>query len=142
MLLSIAVNLLVISLAVLMHYEFLYQFTRLMPRLRIRHRARILLGMFAALAIHAAEVWLFALTFWALHNSAGPWGHFAGNFSGSLLDCVYLSFTSYTTLGIGDIYPNGPIRFLVGLEGLVGLLLITWTASFLYLEMTRFWDRR
>lgn len=141
MLFTVFVNITVISLSVLIHYEFLYQFTRLMPRLRIRHRGRILLGMFTALTVHAAEVWLFALTFWGLHHGDGSWGRFDGNFGGSLLDCVYVSFTSYTTLGIGDVYPHGPLRFLVGLEGLVGLLLITWTASFLYLEMTRFWGR-
>ena len=73
-------------------------------------------------------------------NKAEAWGHFKGNFDGSLLDCVYFSFTSYTTLGFGDIVPFGDLRFLTGLESLTGLVLITWTASFLYLEMTRYWD--
>jgi uncharacterized membrane protein len=54
---------------------------------------------------------------------------------------VYFSFTTYSTLGVGDIEPYGNIRFVTGLESLVGLVLITWTASFLYLEMTRYWDR-
>ncbi|MGD8933935.1 MAG: two pore domain potassium channel family protein, partial [Gammaproteobacteria bacterium] len=31
---------------------------------------------------------------------------------------------------------------LVGMESLTGLLLITWTASFLYYEMQRYWDRQ
>jgi hypothetical protein len=73
-------------------------------------------------------------------NRAENWGLLKGNFDGSLLDCVYFSFTSYTTLGIGDIEPHGDLRFLSGLESLTGLVLITWTASFLYLEMTRYWD--
>ena len=33
------------------------------------------------------------------------------------------------------------LRYLTGLESLTGLVLITWSASFLYLEMTRYWDR-
>lgn len=134
------VNILVIGLAVVIHYEFLYRITMLMPILRIRHRFRIVLGVFLALTAHAAEVWIFGISFYFM-NRAENWGHLKGNFDGSLLDCVYFSFTSYTTLGTGDIEPHGDLRFLSGLESLTGLVLITWTASFLYLEMTRYWDK-
>ena len=34
------------------------------------------------------------------------------------------------------------LRFLSGLEALAGLVLITWTASFLYYEMQRYWNIR
>ena len=135
-----AVNLVVIGMAVMIHYEFMYRFTLLMPRMRIRHRFRIVLGVFGALTAHAVEVWIFAASFFYMHNADG-WGALRGNFEGSLLDCVYFSFTTYTTLGTGDIEPIGDLRYLTGLESLTGLLLITWTASFLYLEMSRYWDR-
>jgi len=52
---------------------------------------------------------------------------------------LYFSFTVYTTVGFGDIYPQGELRFLTGIESLTGLVLITWTASFLYVKMTRYW---
>lgn len=139
MIVVFAVNLAVIGLAVALHYECLHRITLLLPKLRVRHRLRIVLGVFLALAAHAAEVWIFALSFYLMHHAEG-WGYLTGNFNGSLLDCVYFSFTSYTTLGTGDIEPHGDLRFLTGLESLTGLLLITWTASFLYLEMTRYWD--
>ena len=135
-----AVNLFVIGLAVMNHYEFLFRITLLMPQMRIRHRFRIVMGVFVALTAHAAEVWIFAISFFLMNESEG-WGHLQGNFDGSLLDCVYFSFTTYTTLGTGDIEPIGDLRYLTGLESLTGLVLITWTASFLYLEMTRYWDR-
>lgn len=134
-----AVNLFIIGLVVMMHYEFLHRTTLLMPKLQIRHRFRIILGVFMALAAHAAEVWIFAIAYYLMHYADG-WGHLEGSFDGSLLDCAYFSFTMYTTLGTGDIAPLGDLRFLTGLESLTGLVLITWTASFLYLEMTRYWD--
>jgi hypothetical protein len=134
------VNILVIVTAVMIHYEFLYRFTLLMPRMSVRHRFRIVIGVFGALTAHAVEVWIFALSFYWMHKADG-WGTLDGNFGGSLLDCVYFSFTTYTTLGFGDVVPHGDLRYLTGLESLTGLLLITWTASFLYLEMTRYWDR-
>jgi hypothetical protein len=129
----------VIGVVVMIHYEFLHQITLLLPRLKIRHRLRIVLGVFTALIAHAVEMWIFGLSFYWMNKTEG-WGHLEGNFNGSLLDCVYFSFTSYTTLGFGDIAPRGDLRFLVGLESLTGLVLITWTASFLYLEMTRYWN--
>ena len=130
MLLVFLVNSLVIALTVIIHYEFLYRFTILMPRMRVRHRFRIVLGVFGALTAHALEVWIFAVSFYFMHYAEG-WGDLEGNFTGELLDFVYFSFTSYTTLGTGDIEPFGDLRFLTGLESLTGLLLINWTASFL-----------
>ena len=59
---------------------------------------------------------------------------------GSLLFAIAFSFTTFTTLGFGDIVPHGDLRFLTGIESLTGLVLITWTASFLYLEMQRYWN--
>ena len=133
------VNMFIIGLAVVIHYEFLYRITVLMPTLKIRHRFRIVLGVFLALTAHIVEVWIFGISYYFM-NQAENWGFLKGNFNGSLQDCVYFSFTSYTTLGTGDIVPYGDLRFLSGLESLTGLVLITWTASFLYLEMIRYWD--
>ena len=140
MLTVFAVNIMVIAIVVIIHYEFMFRFTLLMPRLKVRHRFRIVLGVFGALCAHAVEVWIFALSFFWMHHADG-WGEFEGNFEGSLMDCVYFSFTTYTTLGFGDVVPHGELRYLTGLEALTGLVLITWTASFLYLEMTRYWVR-
>lgn len=129
----------VIALVVFIHYEFLYQFSVIIPRLRIRHRFRIVLGILAALTAHITEVIIFGVAYFLMHRST-DWGMLQGNYDGGLGGSIYFSFTAYTTLGLGDIEPFGDLRFLVGLESLTGFVLITWTASFLYLEMTRYWD--
>ena len=74
--------------------------------------------------------------------AAEGWGTLSGNFDGSLLDCVYFSFTTYTTIGFGDITPTGHLKYLTGLQALTGLVLITWTASFLFLEMQNYWKAK
>ncbi|HAG72314.1 MAG TPA: ion transport 2 domain protein, partial [Gammaproteobacteria bacterium] len=53
---------------------------------------------------------------------------------------VYFSITNYTTDGHGDIKPFGHFRFTAGIEAITGLLLITWSASFMFVEMTKFWE--
>ena len=60
--------------------------------------------------------------------------------TGAFDDCVYYSFVAYTSLGFGDIVPVGPLRFLTAMETLTGLVLIAWTASFMYVQMNRFWN--
>lgn len=137
----VLVNIAVVLVAVVIHYEFLFRLTRWLPRVRIRHRFRVLLGVGGALVAHAVEVWLFAAAYYLMHHAEG-WGHLTGNFNGSYMDCVYFSFTTFTTLGFGDIQPMGELRFLTGIESLTGLVLITWTASFLFVEMQRFWDSK
>jgi hypothetical protein len=58
------------------------------------------------------------------------------------LDAIYLSSATSSTLGFRDLAPVGPIRFMSGTEALAGFILITWSASFLYLEMEQYWRKR
>ena len=134
-------NSFVVATVVLVHYEFLYRFSRLIPKMKIRYRFRVVASVFAALIAHTIEIWIFAVAYYYLHR-ANDWGTLSGNFNGTMMDCVYYSFTTFTTLGFGDIEPFGAIRYLTGLESLTGLVMITWTASFLYYEMQRYWDGR
>lgn len=128
----------VIGIAVLVHYEALYRLSLLLPRLRIPPRFRVLVGVAGAFMAHVAEVWVFAVGYY-LMLKWDTGSRLGGNFDGTLLDCSYFSFTNYTSLGFGDIEPFGHVRFLSGLEGLTGLILIAWTASFMYIEMQKFW---
>lgn len=69
-------------------------------------------------------------------------GQLGGVASTSFLDAIYLSAVTFSTVGFGDLVPVGPLRFLCGTEALAGFILITWSASFLYLEMEQFWRQR
>lgn len=137
--LAALVNIIIVTLSVLIHYEFLYRITTLVPKMNIKHRFRIVVVILIALIAHVVEIWLFALAYFYMAKDEA-WGGIRGNFDGSLLDSVYFSFTNFSTLGFGDIEPFGAIRFLVGMEALVGFVLITWTASFLFYEMQHHWD--
>jgi len=82
---------------------------------------------------------MFGIAFY-LMIQYGDFGSLIGNYSGSILDSVYFSFTNYTSLEFSDIEPLGNIRFLAGLEALTRLALITCSASFMFIEMRKFWD--
>ena len=128
-----------VATAVVIHYEMLRLLSIIIPKLQIKHRLRVVIGVFGTICAHIIEVWLFGVAFY-LMLAAGTFGTLQGNFDGSLIDCVYFSFTNYTTVGYGDIEPIGAVRFLAGLEAITGLSLITWSASFMFMEMTLFWE--
>jgi hypothetical protein len=138
MLSALIVNCLVVAIVVIVHYEFLYRITLYIPKMPLKHRYRIVFGVFGSLVAHAIEIWIFALAYYLMIQADG-WGELRGNFSGSLMDCVYFSFTVFSTVGFGDIEPLGDLRYLTGVESLTGLVLITWSASFLFFEMQRHW---
>lgn len=131
-------NIVLIAAAVLIHYEVLRAMSGTISVWAIRPHLRVLVGIFGALCAHIIEIWLFGVAYYWAQN-VDSLGALTGNFNGSLMDSVYFSFTVYSSLGIGDIEPIGDLRFLAGLEALTGLVLIAWTASFMYLEMSRYW---
>ncbi len=98
----------------------------------------VLLVICALLALHVVEIWLFGAAYWGALLIEGS-GSVSGAHPLSFFDAVYLSAVTYTTVGFGDLAPVGPIRFLSGSEALTGLMMITWSASFTYLEMSRHW---
>lgn len=137
----IAATVFAVSIAVLVHYEGLLIISRRLQRAGGRQRVKVLYSIYSVLALHVIEIWLFGLILWLLllwpetgHIAAG-----ATQGSLGLLDAIYLSASTFTTVGFGDLAPVGPIRFLSGTEALTGFVLITWSASFTFLEMERFW---
>jgi Ion channel. len=114
--LAALVNTIIVALSVLIHYEFLYRATLFLPKVRIKHRFKIVMVVFIALIAHVVEIWLFAVVYFFMSKDE-YWGGIQGNFDGSLMDSVYFSFTNFTTLGFGDIEPLGSIRFFSGHGG-------------------------
>lgn len=129
-----------IGSAVIIHYESLRAITILTSQLTIPHRGLSLVVIAGVLLAHLVEICIFAAGYFLMHEHLGL-GSVAGAFSGSALDYFYFSATTYTTLGVGDLFPTGAIRLLAAVEALNGFVLIGWSASFTYLSMQKSWDQ-
>ena len=140
-LLVASVTALTVALAVLIHYEALVWFSKRLPALHTRARRKVLFVIYGVISIHIIEIWLFGLALWLLLQVPDA-GILSGVARFSFFDAVYLSAATFTTVGFGDLAPTGPIRFLSGTEALTGFILITWSASFTFIEMERFWRDR
>ena len=98
---------------------------------------RLITGMLVLLLAHAAEIQIFGI---GLYGYAQLMEETLGGVSQErLIDYLYFSYASYTSLGLGDIYPEGSLRLIVGIEALTGLLMIGWTASMTVVLFRREW---
>ena len=129
---------LLIALTTLIHYEVLRLLNAGLSALDIPSRSKLLVVVFAAFFAHLLEMAVYGFALFGLIAYAGV-GSLSGPDGASLTSCLYFSAETYTSLGFGDISPAGPIRLLAGVEALNGLVLIGWSASYLYISMERFW---
>ena len=128
-----------VVVCVLLHYEGLRLLTDKLPTPRRNHRQRIIFLILSLLLLHIIEVWIFGGAYYLLLHQDG-FGQLVGADGPTLFDCVYYSASVFTTVGFGDIYPIGPIRTMTGTEGITGLTMITWSASFTFVEMLKTWN--
>ena len=135
------VTALTVTIAVLMHYEGLRWISGRLNRLTTERRRKVLFGVYAVVMLHVLEIWLFGTALWGLMQVPHA-GGLSGTATANFFEVVYLSANTFTTVGFGDVVPVGAVRFLCGTEALTGFILITWSASFVYLEMREFWKLR
>jgi len=131
----VVVTAMAVVICVSVHYEGLRLLSR-MPIGGINDRHRIIIMILCIMMLHIVEVWIFGITYYLLLHSP-DFGNLSGLAEGSLFDYVYFSATVFSTLGFGDIVPTGPIRFITGTQSIAGLTLITWSASFTFIEMMK-----
>jgi hypothetical protein len=127
----------IVVICVTMHYESLRILGKTLG-VHVHRRIGVLLVMIGLLIAHGLEIWVFALGYmfadWM--PDMGSIGHIENP---DVIDFMYLSSMVYATVGFGDIVPLGAMRMLSAAEALTGLAMITWSASFTFLAMQKFW---
>jgi hypothetical protein len=138
----VVITIAAIVASVLLHYEGLTLLQRNLGHVHVGpRRMRVLFGIIGVLLMHAIEISFFALGYAAVH-SVDDGGAIHGMPHPHFLDLSYFSAITYTTVGYGDLVPIGPLRFIAAVESLAGFVLVSWSASFTYLVMERFWGQR
>ena len=136
MLYACSTSLILIITCVLFHYEALRFIGTSAARVE-QHRRAVLVVIFGVVAAHLAEILLYALAMYLGHTLG--LGALVGASHPHATQYFYLSAETFTTLGLGDIYPTGDLRLIASLEPLIGMLLIGWSGSYTYLAVQRYW---
>lgn len=125
----------------MIYYEILRYCWLIIPKIPLAPRKRILIVMIAIFFGHTVAVWVYGAFYYFLceYLKMGELMHTVPGSEDNFISYVYYSAVTYSSLGIGDIIPQGTMRFLTGVEVLNGLVLIGWSVSFTYLAMERFW---
>jgi hypothetical protein len=135
------VSLLLILMSAAIFYEILAHIWVRLPKLEGRPRLQILITIVSAFIGHTITIWLFGTAYYLLANHAG-FGDLRGNTEHEFMDYIYFSGVSYSSLGLGDVYPVGGLRLLIAVEALLGLILIGWTITFTYLVTDKYLTHR
>lgn len=132
------ITLLVVAACVVIHLEALTLTRKNILRIK-GTRPRMIFLVSAILLAHLIEICVFGGGY-ALAISTTESSRLVGYESYQLKDYFYYSAVVYSTLGFGDLVPTGGLRIMTGIESMTGLVLITWSASFTFLEMQRRWE--
>ena len=135
-LVSSGVAALVVSICILIHYEALVTLERI-SRMMNRHRWIVLITMFGLIVAHIVQMWVFAFAYFVGEHWLGLGS--INSTTDDWFDYVYYSAVVFTTVGFGDMVPAAGLRMLTMSEALAGFSLITWSASFTFLQMQRLW---
>ncbi len=139
LLINMVVSVAMVLVTTLVYYELMRLIWFSLPRFHVAPRKRVLWVVFASFAGHAFVVWWYAFVYWMLIEWGGM-GGFEGAHSDTFLRYIYFSAETYSSLGLGDVYPHEDLHFLVGIQAINGLVLIGWSVSFTFLAMQKFWD--
>lgn len=134
---ALAISATVVTACVILHYETLRFLSRAVG-IHVHKRIGVLVVMLSLLMAHVLEIMIFAMGYMLMQHGVGL-GYITGMDEGNFFDFFYFSSVVFTTVGFGDLLPVGAIRILSAAEGLAGLALITWSASFTFLAMQRLW---
>lgn len=96
----------------------------------------MIVGIFIA---HAISILIYAFIYWFLIHFL-EFSDLSGNVQDHFPTYFYFSATTYSSLGVGDVFPIDALRFLTGIQAINGLVLITWSAAFTYFSVQKMWE--
>lgn len=139
MYLAIALALGLVLTTCFIHYEGLGTVSRALGGWTgVPARRKVFLAILCIFMIHVMEIGCYAIAYWYA-DTVLDIGAFAGTRAIEPAGYFYFSAESFTTLGLGDIFPIGDLRLLAAVESLNGLLLIGWSISYTFYSMQRYW---
>lgn len=128
-----------VLVTVWIHYEALLLISAGLSKFDFKGRVQVLAVVIGLFFVHTVEIWLFAVCYYFMIDFLS-YGAIDGVTEGQdFFEYLYFSTVSYTSLGLGEIYPTSFVRFISGAQSLIGLVMIGWSASFTYLMMEKFW---
>ncbi len=136
---AIAISTVLVIVTSAIFYEILCIVLRIVSKYDPRPRPLMLILVSTIFSAHTIAIWIYGAVYWAMANLGG-YEPLAGISPQDFFGYIYFSAATYSSLGIGDIFPQGAMRLITGVEVLNGLMLIGWSVMFTYFAVEKLWD--
>jgi hypothetical protein len=142
---AIVISIVLVLLTTAIFYEILRLVLKIISRRELSERPLMLLLVVAIFSAHTIAIWTYGTAYWLLAHFGGfePLSGVAPDSSNMPLEhffsYIYFSAATYSSLGIGDVFPHGALQFITGVEVLNGLMLIGWSVTFTYFAVEQLW---
>jgi hypothetical protein len=136
----IAIVICVVACIVIHLYVLRFLWRDVWPRVGHRSGIGMAVMVLGCIVGHMLEIAIFAVGIYYIATQDEDSKLIADQLEYRHLEIWYYSATFYTSLGAHKPGTAG-LRVFTACEALVGLILITWTASFLFLLMQRTWSK-
>jgi hypothetical protein len=136
MLRAVGLSVACVVLSVLLQFEMIGWLWRFNAGHGSRTRARIALSVLCLIGFHLLEVGVFAVGY-LIGERVLSLGRMAASHQIGVRDVFYYSAEVFSTLGLGDVYATSDLRMLTAVESLSGMLLLSWSASFIVIAVQR-----
>ena len=93
----------------------------------------------AVFSAHTVAVWIYGTVYWVMVHTFGA-EPLSGIAHDNFFGYIYFSAATYSSLGIGDVFPHGAMQFITGVQVLNGLVLIGWSVTVTYFAVQKLWD--
>ncbi len=133
----ISVALVLITTAIF--YEMLGLILKVIAKHNLRNRALMFVLVVGIFSAHTIAVWIYGTVYWVMVHIFGA-EPLSGIAHDNFFGYIYFSAATYSSLGIGDVFPHGIMQFITGVQVLNGLMLIGWSVMFSYFAVQKLWD--
>ena len=133
----ISVALVLITTAIF--YEMLGLILKVIAKHNLRNRALMFVLVVGIFSAHTIAVWIYGTVYWVMVHTFGA-EPLSGIAHDNFFGYIYFSAATYSSLGIGDVFPHGIMQFITGVQVLNGLMLIGWSVMFSYFAVQKLWD--
>ena len=136
---AIIISIALVLITTAIFYEILCIVLKVVAKRNLRTRPLMFFLVVAIFSAHTIAVWIYGFVYWELVHSFG-FEPLSGIAHDNFFGYIYFSAATYSSLGIGDVFPHGAMQFITGVQVLNGLMLIGWSVMFTYFAVQKLWD--
>ena len=136
---AIFISIALVLLTTSIFYEILGVVLRIIAKRNLRNRPLMFFLVVAIFSAHPVAVWIYGTVYWVMVHTFGA-EPLSGIAHDNFFGYIYFSAATYSSLGIGDVFPHGAMQFITGVQVLNGLVLIGWSVMVTYFAVQKLWD--